>query len=48
MNLSYLKSCVNYLTIFKLSAFEEPVPTCGTGADLAPWLRSVAVRAAGH
>ncbi len=48
MNLSYLKSCVNYLTIFKLSAFEKPVPTCGTGADLATWLRSVAVRATGR
>ena len=43
-NLSYLKSCINYLLLFRTDSFEEPVAECGTDPDLAPWLRDLAIQ----
>ncbi len=47
MVLSYLKSCVNYLMILKLTSEERPafkgsVPDCGIDPTVAAWLRTVA------
>ena len=42
---SYLKSCVNYLTLFGEPFGENPAD-CGVEPELARYLRSVAERAA--